>query len=72
VYTWKRCGFFNMLKTNAAPKRLHRVLDSALWGRCGNGLGSSRASWARCGRFVCTLSTHLVNPVFGLGVCNAF
>jgi len=36
-------------------------------------VGSSRAPWARCGRAACTLQyRRLVNPVFGLGVCNAF
>jgi len=51
------CGgfFFNMLKTNAAAWRLHSVLDSAMWKRCGNAVGSSRAQWARCGRAACTL-----------------
>jgi len=42
----------NMLKTNAAAWRLHSVLDSALWGRCGNAVWPSRALWARCGRVV--------------------
>jgi len=62
----------NMLTTNAAAWGLHSVLDSALVGRCGNTLGSSRAPWARCGRAVCTLYRRIVNPVFGLGVCNVF
>ena len=28
-----------MLKTNAAAWRLHSVLDSTLWQRCGNAVG---------------------------------
>jgi len=36
-----------MLKTNAAGWRLHSLLDSALWERCGNAVGSSTAPWAR-------------------------
>jgi len=44
-----------MLKINAAAWHLHSVLDSELWERCGNAVGSSRAPWARCGRAACTL-----------------
>jgi len=62
----------NMLKTNAAAWRLHIVLDSALWERCDNAVGSSTALLTRCGHTMCTLYRRLVNPVFGLGVCNAF
>jgi len=54
----------NMLKTNATIWCLHRVLDSMLWGRCGNNVGCSRAPWARCGCSVCTLYSRRVNPVF--------
>jgi len=36
----------NMFKTNATAWRLHSVLDRALWGRCANAVGSSRALWA--------------------------
>jgi len=57
-----------ILKTHAAAWRLHSVLDSALWGRCGDSVESSRAPWARCGRATCTLYKRLVNPVYGLGV----
>ena len=39
------------LKENAATWRL----QGALWGRCGNVVGSSRAPWARCGRAACYL-----------------
>jgi len=35
-------------------------------------VGSSRASWARYGRTVCTLYRRFVNALIGLGVCNAF
>jgi len=35
-------GFIlKMLKTNAAAWRLHSVLDSTLWQRCDNAVGSS-------------------------------
>jgi len=38
----------SMLKTSAVAWRLHSVLDSPLWQRCGNAVGSSRAPlWAR-------------------------
>ena len=62
----------NMLKTNAAAWRLHSVLDSALWGRCGNAAESSWAPWERCGRAECMLYSCLENPLYGLSVCNAF
>jgi len=45
----------SMLKTNAAAWRFHSVLDSTLWQRCGNVVGSSRAPWARYERAACTL-----------------
>ena len=45
----------NMFKTNATAWRLHSVLDSALWGRCGNTVGSFRTPCARCGRAAFTL-----------------
>jgi len=45
----------SMLKTNAAAWRFHSVLDSTLWQRCGNAVGSFRAPWARCERAACTL-----------------
>jgi len=38
-----------MLKTSAAAWLLYRVLDSALWGRCGNAVVFSRAPWAPLG-----------------------
>ena len=45
----------SMLKTNAAAWRFHSVLDSTLWQRYGNAVGSFRAPWARCERAACTL-----------------
>jgi len=45
----------NMLKTNTMAWRLQRVLDSMLWGCCGNAVGSSRAPWAPCGHNACAL-----------------
>jgi len=35
----------NMLKPNAVARRLHSVLDSALWGRFGTAVRSSRRRW---------------------------
>ena len=61
-----------ILKTNAAGWRLHSVLDSVLWERCGNAVGSSTAPWARCGRAAYTLYRRRVNPAFRVAFCNAF
>jgi len=36
----------NIHKDNTAAWRLHSELDSALWGRCGNVVGATRAPWA--------------------------
>jgi len=53
----------------AFAQRVRQRAVGTLWRRCGE---SSRAPWARCGRATCTLLRRLVNPVYGLGVCNAF
>jgi len=50
----------NMHKDNAEACYLNSVLDSAMWERCGNGVGSSSAPsvgalWARRVRSVRTL-----------------
>jgi len=45
----------SMLKTNAAAWRFHSVLDSTLWQRCGNAVGSSREPCARYERAASTL-----------------
>jgi len=39
----------NMLKDNTAAGCLHSALDSSVRGHSGNVVGSSMATWARCG-----------------------
>jgi len=52
---WNRCEYaVQSRRTSNAAACVHNVLDSMLWGRCGNAVWSSRAPWARCGRVACT------------------